>query len=86
MTWHNVNFCVPLTKADKLTLKQKKKNTYLQVPINAKESNMNIRIVDGNVRMKQILNDVSGYAKPKEMLAIMGSSGCGKTSLLNVLA
>ena len=47
---------------------------------------MNIRVVDGNVRMKQILNDVSGYAKPKEMLAIMGSSGCGKTSLLNVLA
>lgn len=36
--------------------------------------------------MKQILNNVSGYAKPKEILAIMGASGSGKTSLLNVLA
>lgn len=36
--------------------------------------------------MKKILNNVSGYAKPKEMVAIMGASGSGKTSLLNVLA
>lgn len=36
--------------------------------------------------MKKILNNVSGYAKPKEMIAIMGASGSGKTSLLNVLA
>lgn len=36
--------------------------------------------------MKQILNNVSGYARPKEMVAIMGASGSGKTSLLNVLA
>lgn len=36
--------------------------------------------------MKRILTNVSGYAKPKEMIAIMGASGSGKTSLLNVLA
>ena len=36
--------------------------------------------------MKQILSNVNGYAKPKEMVAIMGASGSGKTSLLNVLA
>jgi ABC-type multidrug transport system fused ATPase/permease subunit len=35
---------------------------------------------------KQILNGISGYARPGEMLAIMGSTGAGKTSLLNVLA
>lgn len=46
---------------------------------------MNIKNV-GNKQMKRILTDVSGFAKPKEMIAIMGASGSGKTSLLNVLA
>lgn len=36
--------------------------------------------------MKQILKDVSGFARPGEMTAIMGASGSGKTSLLNILA
>jgi len=31
------------------------------------------------------LHNASGYAKPREMLAIMGASGSGKTSLLNIL-
>ncbi len=36
--------------------------------------------------MKQVLTNSQGFAKPKEMMAIMGASGSGKTSLLNVLA
>jgi ABC-type multidrug transport system ATPase subunit len=36
--------------------------------------------------MKQILTGSNGYAKPSEMMAIMGASGSGKTSLLNVIA
>jgi Fe-S cluster assembly ATPase SufC len=36
--------------------------------------------------MKQILTSSNGFAKPKELMAIMGASGSGKTSLLNVLA
>jgi ABC-type glutathione transport system ATPase component len=30
-------------------------------------------------KLRQVLKGVSGYAKPGELLAIMGSSGAGKT-------
>eukprot|EP01083_Nonionella_stella_P137588 418653_1 len=33
-----------------------------------------------------ILNNISGHAKPGQFLAIIGASGAGKTSLLNILA
>ena len=29
---------------------------------------------------------MSGFAKPGQVMAIMGASGCGKTSFLNILA
>jgi ABC-type multidrug transport system ATPase subunit len=32
------------------------------------------------------LHNISGYARPGELVAIMGASGSGKTSLLNFLA
>jgi len=35
---------------------------------------------------KDILQSVSGYSKSGELLAIMGPTGCGKTSLMNILA
>ena len=35
---------------------------------------------------KQILFESTGFAKTKEMVAIMGPSGSGKTSLLNALS
>ena len=37
-------------------------------------------------RQRQLLNKVSGYAKPGSMIALMGASGAGKTTLLNTLA
>ena len=35
---------------------------------------------------KDILNGISGEVKPGQVVAIMGSSGAGKSSLLNILA
>lgn len=37
-------------------------------------------------KVKTILNDLSGVCKAGELLAIMGPSGAGKTSLLDILA
>jgi len=38
------------------------------------------------ITTRTILNSINGYAKAGECLAIMGSSGAGKTSLLNLLS
>jgi ABC-type polysaccharide/polyol phosphate transport system ATPase subunit len=35
---------------------------------------------------KEILKGISGEAYPGETLFIMGASGCGKTSLLNIIS
>ena len=42
--------------------------------------------VEENKTRKEILKGLSGHAKTGEMLAILGPTGCGKTSLLNALA
>jgi ABC-type cobalamin/Fe3+-siderophores transport system ATPase subunit len=38
------------------------------------------------IKGKTLLSNCSGYCKPGEMLAIMGASGAGKTTMLSVLS
>lgn len=45
-----------------------------------------VTVPDGRKGRRPILQGLTGYAEPGEMLAIMGSSGCGKSSLLDSLA
>lgn len=63
-----------MTKEDKQRLKE-----------NHPRTRASLSIQEGK-KMKQILYNVTGYAKPKTLIAIMGASGSGKTSLLNVFA
>lgn len=94
VTWHNLNFCVPLTKEDKKSLKtqtRERRNSMNQPIINSgidkdAKSNLNIKLMGNGRKMKQILTKSNGFAKPNELMAVMGASGSGKTSLLNVLA
>merc|ERR1711966_110223 len=44
------------------------------------------KVVQRSGKDPRILKDLSGSASPGEVVALMGASGCGKTSLMNVLS
>ncbi|KAG7976430.1 hypothetical protein I3843_06G148400 [Carya illinoinensis] len=47
---------------------------------------LSVTVSKGKRGAKSILEDLTGYARPGELLAIMGPSGCGKSTLLDALA
>ena len=61
-------------------------NVFFEVDVPTTEqerlSNPNI----GPIKRQEIVKSVSGFAAPGQATFIMGSSGAGKTSLLNILA
>ena len=47
---------------------------------------LTVRVSNGRGEIHPILENVSGYAEPCFMTAIMGPSGSGKSTLLDALA
>jgi len=67
--------------------KNEKPKRYRPITLGFKDIELEITERKGFKKIsKVILKRISGYCKPGMTLAIMGSSGAGKTSLLNVLA
>jgi len=88
--WQNINFRVPVPKSTvpEHILSMLESNNPAEAPLNHqlyRESDPKYSKEKG-IYFKQILTQVSGKARPGEMIAIMGPSGGGKTSLLNFLA
>jgi ABC-type multidrug transport system ATPase subunit len=61
-------------------------NVFFEVEVPPTEQERELNPGLGRLMKKQIVKSVSGYAAPGQTTYIMGSSGAGKTSLLNILA
>ncbi|CAD5121041.1 DgyrCDS9580 [Dimorphilus gyrociliatus] len=64
----------------------KERKKLIQQGFHLQFQNINASVVTKKKEKKQILFNVSGECKPGEILAILGPSGAGKTSLMNILS
>jgi ABC-type multidrug transport system ATPase subunit len=62
------------------------KSRYADEKENLSLPNTMVSATQDTATEKCVLRNNSGHASPGEMLAILGPSGAGKTSLLNLLA
>lgn len=67
-------------------VKIRKHSTVKRRKIDLKWNNVKFDVSIKKDQKRDILKGISGYAKAGELLAIMGSTGAGKTSLLNILS
>lgn len=92
LTWNNLNCYVPRKQERRRLFKRGPKAEVID------EIEQPLMVTGGNAddieanlaakteSMKKILFNLQGYARPKEILAIMGGSGSGKTTTLNIFA
>ena len=85
ITWQDVKVTVDIP-APSFFEKRRLKKKAAQAASSSKTTPTDAVVPAAVASTKVILDGVSGYCQPGQLLAIMGSSGAGKTSLLNLLA
>lgn len=76
----SIEICKTTSNPVKLTWENL--NYEVEVKVNSKDAKDSSK----SSYKQQIIKNVSGYAMPGQALFIMGASGAGKTSLLNILS
>lgn len=70
--WKDITFRIPIKNAEALKARTKVENP-------------NIVEIDGRP-MRTIVQNLTGVAKPRELIGLLGPSGAGKTVLLNIFS
>lgn len=88
LSWEDLSFSVPVGDKKSKSKKATEDDTQeKQSPeVDPRQAASARAAGTGRSDHKQILRSISGYARCGQMLAIMGASGAGKSSLLNLLA